>query len=57
MEDANSRRLNALSTEALEAYLEKLRYEKTDRKSWIAQPNNWISSLAIVVSLLGVMYQ
>jgi hypothetical protein len=45
-----------LIDDALRLYIGKSQRENTEDKSWIRQPNNFISAVAIVISLLSVAY-
>jgi tetratricopeptide (TPR) repeat protein len=42
---------------ALHLFIQKARREDAEARSWIRQPNNFISAVAIVLSLLSVAYQ
>lgn len=46
-----------LIRDALHLYTDKTRKELSERKSWVRQPNNLISVVAIVLSLLSIFYQ
>jgi tetratricopeptide (TPR) repeat protein len=43
--------------QALRLFIAKTLRENADQRSWIKQPNNFISAVAIVLSLLGIAYQ
>ena len=45
-----------LIDDALRLYIEKSQRENAENKSWIRQPNNFISAVAIVISLSSVAY-
>jgi hypothetical protein len=42
---------------ALRLYIETTRRQNAEGKSWIRQPNNFISAVAIILSLLSIGYQ
>ncbi len=48
---------SGLIREALTLYIDKTRRDEVETRSWIRQPNNFISVVAIVLSLAGVVYQ
>lgn len=48
---------NELTHQALSLFVEKMRRENAETRSWIRQPNNFISAVAIVLSLMGIAYQ
>lgn len=46
-----------LVNDALRLFIEKTRRENSEDRSWIKQPTNFISVVAIVLSLIGIAYQ
>lgn len=56
LEDAKAQK-DDLIPEALRLFIDKTRRENLETRSWIRQPNNLISVVAIVLSLLSVAYQ
>jgi hypothetical protein len=46
-----------LTHQALRLFVEKTRRENAETRSWIKQPNNFISAVAIILLLMGIAYQ